>query len=163
MPNRDKQGYDFNHNRQVCAKDLLLSIIRQVGDETKDVLTKGFRYSYIDEGEEDEEQDSLLRLKNPEGPLTKYSFHYCRISEVIQNTLNGIRSTDPKVPRSASTRLVKLPEELVLTFNKNSGAPIKVLMEEKIRFTNAGRQISATLCGFIQHIQGWKGCGHYTV
>ena len=164
MPNRDEKGFDYNHNRQACAKDLFLSIMRQVGDETEEVLTKVFHYSYIDEGDEDESTDSLLRLKNPEGPLTKYSFHYCRISEVIQNTLNGIRSTDPKVPRSASTRLVKLPEELLLSFNKNSGAPIKVLMEEKIRFTNAGRQISATLCGFIQHTEGlFGGGGHNTV
>ena len=163
MPNRGEKGYDYNHNRQACAKDLFLSISREVGEETNELLTKGFFYSYVIEGDEDESKDSLLRLVNPEEPLTKYSFHYCRISEVIQNTLNGIRSSDPKVPRSASTRLVKLPEELILTFNKNSGAPIKVLMEEKIRFTNAGRQISATLCGFIQHIEGYYGGGHYTV
>jgi len=161
VPNRDKQGYDFNHNRQVCAKDLLLSIIRQVGDETKDVLTKGFRYSYIDEGEEDEEQDSLLRLKNPEGPLTKYSFHYCRISEVIQNTLNGIRSTDPKVPRSASTRLVTIPGELRLTFKKNEGRAVNVIVEEKICFQNDGREIRGTLTGISTHM-GTVHAGHYT-
>ena len=163
MPNRDEQGYDYNHSRQACAKDLFLSIIRQVGEETNELLTKAFFYSYVTEGDEDESQDSLLRLVNPQGHLTRYSFHYCRISEVIQNTLNGIRSSNPKAPRSASTRLVKLPEELVLTFNKNSGAPINVLMEDKIVFTNAGRQISATLCGFIQHIEGYYGGGHYTV
>ena len=163
MPNRDEQGYDYNHSRQACAKDLFLSIIRQVGEETNEELTKVIYYTYFTEGDEDECTDSFLRLKNPEGPLTKYSFHYCRISEVIENTLNGIRSSDPKVPRSASTRLVKLPDELFLTFNKNSGKPIKVLMEEKIRFINAGRQISATLCGFMQHIEGYYGGGHYTV
>ena len=118
-----------------------------------------FRYKRSDE--DYEYDDSILNLPNDIKDNQLYSFHYCRISEVIENTLNGIRSSDPKVPRSASTRLVTIPDELRLTFRKNEGRPVKVRVEEKMCFQNDGREIRGTLTGIVTHSGSYYG-GHYT-
>ena len=119
-----------------------------------------FKYKRTDE--EYEYDDSILNLPNDIENNQLYSFHYCRISEVIQNTLNGIRSSNPKAPRSASTRLVTIPCELRLTFRKNEGhCEKKVTVEEKISFQNDGKEIKGTLTGIVHHYGGYHG-GHYT-
>ena len=138
-----------------------MALYGELCNENNDHLSSKFLFELRENGEEAQEEWMLtLSYMNPKG--SKYLFHYCRISEVIENTLNCRKVQTQTCTIDVQTKIVKTGEFMIFHFTKNTSAEQHfVTLEDRVSFEVGGRQTFWTFASAIHHT-GTHTTGHYT-
>ena len=190
--NQVNDDWGFGHNTQQDAKYLIQVLLRELDEEAlgnedeikeakggkhvmeeekmeegkgmEERISDMFLYHYRENKENETFIDAVLSLGNKLGEqVPEYLFHYCRISEVIQNTLNCRKVQTQTGTIDVQTKIVKLSKYLIVHFPKNIERKRgKVTIKDQLVFLNCKRVISGRLLSVIQHHGSSRDYGHYT-